>query len=666
MRRLYLDYETWSSVTLRNGTDVYLNHARPTLLTWVWDDGPVEVFDFESPYPSVFDEMQEPDVLCIAHNAFFDRLVTARHVLDEATVPPLTRWHCTYAQALAHGLPGGLGPLCNVLGVPEHLTKHDGRALIAKFCGPKPMPPKDEDWNLFVQYAINDTLAARECHRRMPNWNYLGWEKGVWDEDQAINERGFAVDLKLADAMIAAMEEERIRHAELANNLTGGAVTSVTQRDKFLLYLCESQGCILPDLRASTIELALEDESLEQATKELLYLRLEGSKASTAKYKRIAAAAGEGSRLRGALQYSGASRTGRWAGRVFQPQNLPRVPEDMAPYVAPSIDAIVDGRKDIVELFAPLTEMGSLALRGLIVAPEGKKLVIADYSAIEGRVLPWLAGEAWKLEAFKNGSDLYKVIYALSFAMKVEDVTKEQRKVGKVEELALGYQGFVGAFISMAAGYSVDLEDIGRLVPIDMESARQWEWAVKKNNTFGLSETVWRACATICNGYRKANPNIVTFWGDLENAAIRAIGNRETVQVGRLVFDCNGPWLRIKLPSGRYLCYALPHLFPTESKTIISYMGWRNKQWSRTKTYGGKLAENVTQAVARDLLAQALLRLIGTEYTTVLHVHDEIVAETEPSASLEKFIAIMAQAPAWAEGLPLKAEGFEGRRYEKR
>jgi DNA polymerase len=505
----------------------------------------------------------------------------------------------------------------------------------------------------------------RECFKRMPNWNYVGDEKHLWEQDQEINNRGFSIDLTFAEQAVETLQNNKEAMADATLQATGGVVTAATQRDKMLMYICEVEGCFLPDLKAATIDAALEDESLEESTKHLLRLRRESSKSSTSKYKRLLDSVGTEGRLRGTLQYSGASRTARWAGRIFQPQNLPR-PTMHASDTRLCIELIRDGHAALVPIFASIAEACSNGIRGLIVAKPNHKLVVADYSAIEGRVLAWVAGEDWKVKAFREGQDLYKLIYSKAFGIPLSQVEKHQRQMGKVMELALGYAGGVGAFVNMASAYGMDLDAMAENVVADEKTTamatKAWEWAVEKNATFGLSEKTYIVCDILKIMYRRANPAIAKFWYTLEAAARNAIATKKHEQVGPIMFDCSsdGNWMRIKLPSGRFLCYAKPRLHADGS---ISYMSWRNKKWSRTKTYGGKFAENIVQAISRDLLGWALLNTRDV----VLHIHDEIIAEVPENGGygLAELIRTMTKNPPWARGLPLNAEGFEGRRYEK-
>lgn len=680
--RLYLDFETWSAVTIKRGTDVYLNNAKPLLLTYAIDDGPVEFHDFINhgslmPF-EVLDALRNPSFELWAHNAFFDRNVLIK--LLDGWGMDIDRWRCSYALALAHGLPGGLGPLCTVLDVPLDQAKtDDGKRLIRKFCcGKTPPTGRDEEWPLFIDYAIHDITAMRECVKRMPNWNYVGEELRMWFVDQTINNRGFAVDVKLAEQTIKMLKAEKERLDDAVWIATCGSVTAATQREKLLLYLCEHQGCILRDLRAPTIEDALADERLDEPTKELLRIRLEAAKTSTSKFKRMLESIGEGNRLRGTLQYSGAARTARWAGRIFQPQNLPRPTMQVKDKdgsnpnceIRSCIELVRSGRADLVSLYGSKNEVASNMLRGLIVASDDSELFVSDYSAIEGRVNAWQSGEDWKIKAFREKLDLYCLGYEKSFSLAPGTVGKKdpRRQLGKVQELALGYQGGVGAFINLALGYGMDLDELGRTVSPDDKSLENWERALKDNTTFGLTKEVYTACDTLKNGYRKANPNIVSFWYQLQEAAQMVIELKDPkfkYYVGMLEFSCSKSWMRIKLPSGRYLCYAVPRI---EKDGQITYMSWTQKQWRRTKTYGGKLCENIVQAISRDLLAFALLSLHDAGFPVVLHVHDEAVCDVHKDLGLtfEMFHRIMTTKPKWAAGLPFDAESWHGVRYEKR
>lgn len=324
-------------------------------------------------------------------------------------------------------------------------------------------------------------------------------------------------------------------------------------------------------------------------------------------------------------------------------------------------------------------ELCASAIRGCIVAPEGKKLVVADLSNIEGRVLAWLAGEEWKLQAFRDfdagtGHDLYKLAYAKSFGIKPEEVTKDNRQVGKVQELALGYEGGVGAFLTFAAAYSIDLEAMGKQAigaipkPILNEANSALAWTkLNKRPTFGLSDNAWLVCDSFKRSWRQAHPAIASLWKELETAAIDSVRHPGVTFTCRMLkLRRDGAWLRIRLPSGRFLCYPSPQV---DESGKLTYMGVNqySRKWARLSTYGGKLAENVTQAAARDVLASSMPGIEEAGFEIVLTVHDEIITEAPDTSEFDSDLLaqLMCDMPTWAAGLPLAAAGFEARRYKK-
>ena len=325
-------------------------------------------------------------------------------------------------------------------------------------------------------------------------------------------------------------------------------------------------------------------------------------------------------------------------------------------------------------------ELVSNAIRGVIVAPAGKKLVVADLSNIEGRMLAWLAGENWKLQAFRDfdqgtGHDLYKLAYAKAFGVDAGSVDKEQRQVGKVMELALGYQGGVGAFLTFAAAYSIDLEAMGAkaidgIPPATLADARDflaWQREKKGGSQHGLTDTAWLVCESFKRLWRDAHPAISSWWSELEQACVRAVRMPgETIACRRHKIRRDGSWLRVSLPSGRCLCYPLPKV---DEDGKLSYMGIDQftKKWQRLSTYGGKLAENLTQGAARDVLAHGMTLAEQSGYAVVLSIHDELLCEVPNTGdfTVSGLSALMATPPEWAEGLPLAAAGFEGLRYRK-
>ncbi|KAG0289428.1 hypothetical protein BGZ96_007002 [Linnemannia gamsii] len=516
----------------------------------------------------------------------------------------------------------------------------------------------------------------RVVDKNLPDWNYRAAELALWHLDQCINDRGFWIDTALARAAIGAVEREQKLLAKRTQEMTEGEVQAATQRDALLRYLLKAYNIELPDLQKSTLERRINDPELPLELRELLTIRLQASSTSTSKYKALIKSISSDHRLRGALQFNGANRTGRWSGRLFQPQNLPR-PTLSNAAIEIGIEAIKADCADLI--FDNVMELTSSAIRGCILAPEDRKLVIADLSNIEGRVLAWLAGEEWKIEAFYEfdagiGRDLYKLAFAKSFGVKPENVTDENRQVGKVQELALGYEGGVGAFLTFSAAYGIDLEAMGEQaidsIPnnIMAEAHKALAWTkLNKRPTFGLSDRAWLVCDSFKRSWRYAHPKTTSFWKGLEEAARSAIlcpGVAFTCR--RLMLQRDGAWLRIRLPSGRYLCYPSPQVGEDEK---ISYMGidQYSRKWSRLHTYGGKFAENVTQAVSRDILSTNMQAIDDAGYLIVLSVHDELITETPDTEEFnaDHLVAMMSKNPVWAPGLPLAAKGFETYRYKK-
>lgn len=683
MRKLWIDLETYSPVPIEHGAYRYAEDAEILLYSYGIDNGPAQVWDCTdgSMMPNdLADALWDDDCQIIGHNiGGFDAVVL------RATGQPIrtARLWDSMACAMAHSLPASLAVLGEALELSPDAKKHTGgSALIRLFCIPRPKNHKlrratrdthPAEWAQFVEYARGDVIALREIYRKLPKWNYKGGELALWHLDQTINMRGVAVDTDLAKAAIRAVAQARTDLATEAADVSDGAIASTSQVAATLAVLA-SWGVDLPDLRGSTVEEYLDNQrgrqgEIPEPVRIILENRLQASKSSSAKYKRLIDATNTDGRLRGLLQFCGAGRTGRWAGRIVQPQNLPRPTLGQA-----DIDmGIALMKLDAADLvFDNVMELASSALRGAIVAPPGKKLVVADLSNIEGRVLAWLADEFWKVKAFEEfdagtGHDLYKLAYAKSFGVEPGDVTKDQRQVGKVMELALGYGGGVGAFLTFATAYAIDLEALADqaydTIPASILAA-SGEAYRRASTTFDLSEKAWIVCDAFKRLWRDGHPAISRFWGELEGAVRLCIKTKEAVVCRSLVVDIVGEWLRIKLPSGRYLCYPNARI---DEDGSISYAGI--DQFSRKpailRTYGGKLVENVTQAVARDVLASSMAPIEKAGYQIVLTVHDEIISEASPDHTVEGLARLMSTAPKWAKGLPLAAAGFETTRYRK-
>ena len=737
MTRLWLDLETFSEVPIKDGTHKYAENALIMLWAYALDDGPVKVWDVLAQEVSWFDDLIDervaeacgtmPDDLfkaltdehveLMAHNAGFDRTVLrhAGSVVERNAAAQVGRWRCTMAQALAHSLPGGLEKLCEVLDVEQDKRKLKvGKELVRLFCMPRPKNMKlrratrqthPEEWKRFVEYAGADIEAMRAVHAKLPQWDFKGRELELFHLDARINERGIAIDLDLAHAALAAVDRTQRNLAEQCVDLTGGEVSSTTQRDALLAHILAEHGVALPDMQAATLERRISDPDLPPVVRELLGIRLQASRSSVSKFTALIKGTNEDGRIRGTAQFCGAMRTGRWAHRLFHPGNLPRPDviaaaewygheiktskhlqlrsspatgdDDVHQFVATGIEAIKADCADL--LFDNVMAVTASAIRGAIVAPKGRKLVISDLANIEGRDAVWLAGEHWKLRAFQaydagTGPDLYRLAYGRAFNVDPAAVSKPQRQIGKVMELMLQYEGGVGAYLTGALTYGIDLEEMAEdayiLLPADLRTEAEGflEWCrSERRNTFGLSDKAFIVCDGFKRGWRRAHPAIAGYWSELADAVREAIRNPGvTITCRKLKIRRDGAWLRIGLPSGRALCYPAPQVDPAGQ---ISYMGINqySRQWQRLKTYGGKLFENVCQAVARDVMAWNMPRIEAAGYQIVLTVHDEVITEAPDSADFnpDHLGSLLSATPSWATGMPLAAGGFEDYRYRK-
>lgn len=711
---LWADLETFSPVPIKHGTYAYAEQSEIMLFAWAIDNGPVSVWDLTTgaPMPLALKQaLIDEEYLIYAHKSGFDRtvfrLATNTNPIIKTAGNSIKRWRCSMTQAMCHGLPGSLDKLCKIFELPEEFAKKAGKNYIQMFCVPKAKKSKlrrytkdthPTDWADFVAYAENDIKAMRMLVQdKLPVWNYQGFELDLWHLDQTINDRGFAVDRKLVKAVITEVAREKARLAKHAQDLTDNALQSTTTNAKLLTYILESHGIELPNLQAATIREALKDDNLPWAVRQLLEVRLQASSTSVTKYKALDNAVSSDNRMRGGLQFAGAARTGRWAGRTFQPHNLPRLntgavarwcgkdkvdEHDIQRYLDFGVEVLKNDGADL--FYDEVMYLCSNLVRGCIVAPEGKRQIVTDLSNIEGRGLVWLSGEEWKLKAFREfdldpknkAKDLYNISYARSFNIADPGtVVKDQRQIGKVQELALGYEGGVGAFLTFAAAYNIDLDTLAdKAAPtipkhILDEAEKLYGWLIEQGKDPGLPRKTWVVCDALKRLWRLAHPRTVKMWDEVADAvrlAIRRPG--ETIECGKLRIRRKSSWLRIILPSGRALCYSSPEVTDGD-RGEISYKGISTgtHQWRRIKTYGGKLVENITQAVARDVLAYAMPKFEAAGYKLVLTVHDELVCEVPDTDkySIERANAMLAECPPWAEGLPLAAAGFETYRYRK-
>jgi DNA polymerase len=649
---LWIDLETFSACPLKDaGGYAYAAHASTEilLLAYALDDEPAQVWDctataeMPADLAGAFAEVRQGTRLICAHNTMFDRKVLEA----KGYCFPLEQWRDSAVKALTLGLPASLDQLGQTLGLDADQAKlRTGSRLIQRFSVPAPSNHKADrydrhthprEWDQFITYARQDVEAMRRLYQMMPGGNYQGAELELWQLDQRINDRGLPIDMALVDAAIDLVDAELQRlNAEL-QQITGGRVSAYSEVSALGGWLRE-RGVPAEALAAADVQELL-GKPLPPDARRALEIRAEAGKSSTAKYRKLKTATVADGRLRGGFQFCGASRTGRWGGRLFQPQNLPRPSVD----VEQACQAILSGTVEM--LFDNPMEVAASALRGAICAPAGKRLVVSDLAGIEGRVLPWLCGFTEKVQKIANGLDMYKVAASGIYGIKYEQVDKAQRFVGKVAELALGYQGGTNALQQMARAYGVEFDE---------DTAKQ---------------TV--------SAWREANRPIKRFWSALQAAAIDALGAPGVPQrCGRLSLQYleDKAFLTIKLPSGRALCYYRPFLYDSlapwgEYTKALSYTGTNQitRQIECVDTYGGKLVENVTQAVARDVLAANLPKIEAAGFEILGTVHDEVIALVDDQADLDHrhLSALLASAPAWAKGLPLAAEGYSSSRYQK-
>ncbi|RQY01212.1 DNA polymerase I [Burkholderia stagnalis] len=677
--------------------------------TWAIDDGPVGTWDVTTgaPMPAELDAaIDVADEYWWQNGGMFDRVVLTHAAPEIYARMPEHKWRDTMVQAYAHGLPGKLALLCEIFNIPTDQAKDkEGAQLIQLFCKPRPAnsglrratrETHPEQWAKFLAYAGNDITAMRAVHKAMPRWNYPNnaTELALWHQDQRINMRGMQMDVELAEAAVRAIDRAQKELAARTVELTDGEVEKATQRDKLLAHLLAEYDVDLPDMKKSTLERRINDPDLPDALRELLAIRLEATMTSSSKYKTLLRGVSADGRLRGLMQFCGAQRTGRVAHRLFQPGNMPRpdvglmarelgLPKfsdgDAERYTELGIETLKSGCADLA--FENVIGLTANVVRGTIIAPAGKRLYVSDLSNIEGRDAAWLTGEKWKLQAFRDfdagiGADLYKLAYARAFGVAVEAVDKYMRQLGKVMELALAYEGGVGAFVTFTMTYKMDLDNIRAAVfaaldTVDPEIVREargmWDWAVKKRRTLGLPQDVFIACDILKRLWRRAHPQTSSYWPELRDAAILAISTPgKTVHARRVIMRRDGEWLRVQLPSKRQLCYLAPRV---SDDGEISYMGVNQytRKWQRTKTYGGKIFENLCQAVARDVLFYNAPAVEAAGYDIVLSIHDELITEAPDTDnySADALSSLIATAPAWAEGMPLAAAGFSAYRYRK-
>lgn len=643
MKRMNIDIETYSEADLsKSGVYKYVDAPGFEVLLFGYsaDGGPVKVISLaegEELPQEIKEALLDDTVLKFAFNAQFERVCLEKY-LGVHLAPDA--WRCTMVASLYLGLPGSLAQVGAVLGV-EKKKLETGKDLIKFFsvpCRPtktnggrtRNLPEHDrEKWQQFITYNARDVETEMEIMdkvARFPVPDFL-WKQ--YAQDQRINDLGIELDMALVTQAIKCDEESRERYLKKAQELTGlENPNSPIQLKEWIL----SNGVEMETLTKA--EVASVMETAIGPVKEVLELRQLLSKSSVKKYVAMETCRCSDGRAHGLLQFYGANRTGRWAGRLVQVQNLP---QNHIPDLAIARNLIKSGCFEAVELlYDSIPDTLSQLIRTAFVPREGCKFMVADFSAIEARVIAWLAGESWRQEVFRNNGDIYCASASQMFGVPVEKhgVNGELRQKGKIAELALGYGGGVGAMISMGA--------------IDM----------------GLAE---EELQPIVDSWRQSNPAIVKLWWDVHRCVIKAVKDKQPQTYKCLTFEYQSGMLFIGLPSGRRLAYAKPSVYRNDyDRDEIAYMGVdATKKWGKIDSYGPKFVENIIQAMSRDILAEAMARIEAAGYDIVMHVHDEAVIEAPRDAVLEDACQIMSKAPDWTPGLILNAAGYECEFYQK-
>lgn len=758
--RLFLDTETFSGVDLKKvGAYAYAEHPTTEIMicTYAIDEGRVQTWDCtESPTmprelrKALRRVSRKKAKIVMANGLLFDRLV----IREKWGVDlPVCQIEDTMIMAFRHALPGSLDMQCQVLGVDaEHAKDKAGKALIKRFCKPTPKTYKirrytrethPEEWAKFLRYAALDIVAMREVYWRIPDWGNTPKEDEILLIDQMINDRGFYVDVDLANAAIKAVQAHKEELKEEAWERFGGKLTG----NDFLPILRDiAPAFTIHNAQKSTLNDLLEDPDFPDEGKALIEMRLGASSTASTKYNPLVNGLSADGRRRGCLQYGGAKRTLRWAGKGFQPQNLARGEysddhegkikrregeSDVSFWVRSHM--LTNGINSLLRGTAhwayDISKLTASTVRGCIIPAKGKKFVVADYSNVEGRGLAWIAGEKTALMVFKAGRDIYCETAGKMFGLDPEYIKanrKDLRQIGKACELGLGYGGGVAAFLQFAKNLGLDLYTMADVMKgtfpdhIWAAAKRGYEYARineakrppkpgKKDErpTYILPKNVWLTCDAIKRMWREAHPKTVAFWTELEDAVLCAIRNpgkaywaganvrpdgRKALKIVRTkakhdpTFDeerddpnAAGWWLKIELPSGRIMSYPGIALSVTteidedtgkkRTSTRIKYQGENQttRQWGFQYTYGGKLTENIVQALCRDILAWSMPGVEAAGYEIVLSVHDELITEVPDTDdyTTEELCALMCDLPVWAKGFPLAAEGDIMMRYRK-
>lgn len=651
MRTLAIDLETYSSNDIKYSVYKYVEAPdfEILLFAYAFDDDPVRVVDLaqgEALPDDVKAALYDKDIVKTAFNANFEINCLKIYFPDL----PEEQWECDRILSLYNSYPPHLAAVAKAMHFDADQQKDTrGKALIRYFCLPcKPTKanggrtrnyPKDapDKWAIFKEYNRQDVVVERAIRDKLVNLRPPDFEHENWLIDQAINRNGIMVDRTLVDNAIRLSGEYREKLLARAMEITG--LDNPNSPLQVKGWLEERLGRAVDSLsKAAVADLLTED--IPGDVREMLSIRQKISKSSIKKYDAMRMAACQDSRIRGMFQFYGAARTGRFAGRIVQLQNLPR---NSMPDLDLARNLVLDGDLEALEMcYDDVQDVLSQLIRTALEAPPGKRFIVADFSAIEARVIAWLAGEEWEMKAFAEGKDIYCATASAMFGVPVvkHGINGELRQKGKVATLACGYGGGIGALKAMGA------------------------------DKMGLTDDELQ---TVVRKWREASPHIVKLWADVENAAMNAVsGIPMTIKQKNLHFHVEDDALYIELPSGRHLVYLHPHLGQNRfGSDAILYTGLGGSKttagrWRTLETYGGKLSENLVQAIARDCLCAAMKRLTDAGYKICAHIHDEVILEMpDGKGSLDDAVHIMCQNEPWNEGLVMNADGFEAKYYQK-
>ena len=712
MLKVHLDFETASPQDLGAGVYKYAENTDTRVWGFCYRFGheDVQAWYPHSPVPNRLLDHISLGGLIVAHNAQFERIIWNKVLLRKFSDWPalmIGQMRCTMARALAYGLPAELDDVARVLGCTDLKDKR-GHDLMKKMCKPKSRDvfgnyswhddPKDIEY-LIGTYCKKDVLAETGVDDKLPELSPTAQD--TWEYDQIINDRGVAVDRAFIIRAMALTDVAKKKADAEMRKATSGAVGKCTEVQSLIAFL-NSRGIDCASMQKHETDgyLELADAIGDADVRKAVELRKSASKTSASKYEKMYECAGQDGRIRGMLQYH-AARTGRWGGRLVQPQNLARFNEKKDGKAVVRLRELCASARGVPEMYDIMErEHGSVmtvlskALRSSFMAQGDSVFIGGDFSNIEGRVNAWLAGEQWMLDAFAEydagtGPDLYVLAYSKAFGVRLEDVTEDQRQIGKVMVLACGYGGGVGAFITMGAGYGVRPAELALSIK-NAVNAETWGATAtqheKATDKFGLPEAEWTAIKIIVKGWRAAHPAVVQSWWDYQGAALQAVtcpGEIVRVQNGAIPVSywCSPDrqFLYCWLPSGRHIAYALPYIKSTEVTRVNrkgeEYTRWESQvhfwgvcskshKWRVFGLYGGLQCENITQAASADIMIEAMKRIERAGFPLVLDVHDELLAECR-NPDEDRFRRIMAAGSAWAPGLPVAVKTFIDKRYVK-